>query len=145
MRLLTLPLVAVVLALSACGGDSAAPCGLNDKRFIRTAQLNIEALALWAEEYRMGKLPALQLALQAQEASSQVGDTHPQDRTLRLVRTLVVAMLEEYGVAVRLADRGRPAGLRMLRSHGFAQAAHQALTQAQVDLGRRGCDVSPLL
>jgi hypothetical protein len=124
----------------------AHSCSATDKRFIETASTNMTALALWSDGFRKGEIDADEVAKEAQDAARRVAYVKPHDPSLQRSQTLIDGMFREYGQAVSLAAKERNrAGIHMHRAYGLANFARDVLAQAQPELAKRGCDVTPLL
>ena len=140
---------ALALTTGACTGSQAAAdhsCGALDKRFLQTAGINMTALGIWASGYQDGSIEPAEMVAQARNAAKCVSFTEPHDPSLRRAQVLIDAMFLEYGDAVALVAKGKPeAGKRMFRAYGLATFAREILVEAQPELAKRGCDVTPLL
>ena len=82
---------------------------------------------------------------ETKQATELVQATSPTDPSLAQTRSLMSGMFTEYGRAVRAQARHRDAGPHMYRAYGLANFAHDVLEQAKPALGKRGCDITPLL
>jgi hypothetical protein len=144
-------ILAVFLALTLAAASGArAPvahtCSVTDRQFIAAAQTNMTALGLWAQQYQSGDTPADDLVSEARNAAKIVAGTSPTDTSLAATRGLMVSMFREYAEGVREHARGRSdAAQHVNRAYLLANSAHDVLEAAAAGLGRRGCDVRPLL
>jgi hypothetical protein len=144
-------ILAVFLALTlATASRAKAPvahtCSVTDRQFIDTAQTNMTALGLWAEQYQSGDTPADDLVSEATSAAKIVAGTSPTDTSLAATRALMVSMFREYAQGVRDHAHGRRGVAEHVgRAYALANSAHDVLEAAAGGLGRRGCDVRPLL
>ncbi len=142
-------MVALALTTGACTGSKAEAghsCGALDKRFLQTAGLNMTSLGIWASGYQDGSIEPAEMVAQARNAARRVSYTQPNDPSLRRAQVLIDAMFLEYGDAVAHLATGKPdAGKRMFRAYGLATFAREILVEAQPELAKRGCDVTPLL
>ena len=140
---------ALALTTGACTGSQAAAehsCGALDKRFLQTAGVNMTALGIWASGYQDGSIEPAEMVAQARDAARRVSFAEPHDPSLRRAQVLIDAMFLEYGDAVAQVAKGKPdAGKRMFRAYGLATFAREILVEAQPELAKRGCDVTPLL
>ncbi len=129
------------------GGEAAPPhsCGATDKRFIKTATINMTELGIWGAAYRDGSAEPETVAAEARAAAKRVAYVQPRDPSLVKAQRLMSAMFSEYGAAVELYGEGKSAGERMYRAYGLANFARDVLADAQPALSARGCDLSPLL
>jgi hypothetical protein len=120
-------------------------CGVGDRDFITKAQIDIDGLGLWAQEYQHGDVTAADVYHQSHDAAVRMREAVPQDPALRTTRALLVSMFTEYGKAVRARAKGKDAGPFMVRAYGLANSANEVLEQAAPDLRAMGCDLTPLL
>lgn len=150
LRRLGVTAAALLLAatVGGCAGsrDSLAhSCTATDKRFIRTASVDVAALGMWAQDYSSGQVGAKQVAKLSFDAAKRVGHVEAHDPSLRKAQSYLDGMFMEYGEAVILHGKGKPAGAPMRRAYGLANFAHDVLAEAQPALQREGCEVGPLL
>ncbi|MBW3592723.1 MAG: hypothetical protein KY396_03420 [Actinobacteria bacterium] len=129
------------------GREASRPhsCGATDKRFIRTASINMTELGIWGAAYKDGSAGAEAVAEEARAAAKRVAYVTPLDPSLVKAQRFMTAMFSEYGEAVELYGEGKKAGDRMYRAYGLANFARDVLVDAQPALSARGCDLSPLL
>ena|SRR2546423_10694820 len=120
-------------------------CGVGDRDFVNKAQIDIDGLGLWAQEYQQGDVTEDDVIHQSRDAAERMRQAVPQDPALRTTRALLVSMFTEYGKAVRARKRGRDAGPFMARAYGLANSAHDVLEQSAPELRAMGCDLTPLL
>ena len=123
----------------------AHACGVGDRDFVTKAQLDIDGLGLWAQEFQQGDVTAADVVRQSRDAAERMRRAVPQDPALRTTRAFLVSMFGEYGRAVRARSRGRDAGPFMVRAYGLANSAHEVLEQSAPELRAIGCDLTPLL
>jgi hypothetical protein len=138
----------ITLAVRGLGVETARAhsCSATDKRFIQTASTNMTALSIWSEGYRKGEIDADEVVAEAEDAAKRIGYVNPHDPSLKQSQQYMDGMFREYGMAVSLAAKERErAGLHMHRAYGLANFAREVLVQAQPELAKRGCDVTPLL
>ena len=141
----------VVLGVTAvaAGGTGSAQirhtCSPTDRQFIDVAQLNMASLSSQAEDFLHGASRAQAVIESAGTALQNVNGTHPEDPSLAKTRAILGAMFVEYGKAIRADSKHRDPGRYIYRAYGLANFAHDVLADAQPALGKRGCDVSPLL
>ncbi len=137
------------LVLLAGGKGNAAvvhhTCSVTDRQFIGTAQLNMAALGSLSEDYLHGDAKPADVIDQAKNAVTGLANTNPSDPSLSKTRAIMRAMFIEYGRAIRADAKHRNPGKYIYRAYGLANFAHDVLAEAQPALGKRGCDVSPLL
>lgn len=126
-------------------GSPSHSCGATDKRFIRTASVNMTELGIWAAAYKDGSAAPEAVAEEARAAAKRVAYVTPRDPSLVTAQRFMTAMFSEYGEAVELYGAGKNAGERMYRAYGLANFARDVLVDAQPALSARGCDLSPLL
>ena len=143
-------LASVVIGLSLvtngrANGAHDHTCSATDRQFIETARTNMTALGLWADQYLHGDAKAGDVIGETKQATELVQATSPTDPSLAQTRSLMSGMFTEYGRAVRAQARHRDAGPHMYRAYGLANFAHDVLEQAKPALGKRGCDITPLL
>ena len=131
------------------GGNGRAAvvhtCSATDRQFLGTAQLNMAALGSISEDYLHGNAKADDVLEQTDSAVSGLVNTDPSDPSLSKTRTILRAMFQEYGRAIRADKHHHDPGKYIYRAYGLANFAHDVLSQAQPALAKRGCDVSPLL
>ena len=131
------------------GGNGRAAvvhtCSATDRQFLGTAQLNMAALGSISEDYLHGNAKADDVLEQTDSAVSGLVNTDPSDPSLSKTRTILRAMFQEYGQAIRADKHHHDPGKYIYRAYGLANFAHDVLSQAQPALAKRGCDVSPLL
>src|SRR6266540_762642 len=108
-------------------------CSVTDRQFIGTAQLNMAALGSLSEDYLHGDAKPADVIDQAKNAVTGLANTNPSDPSLSKTR------------AIRADAKHRNPGKYIYRAYGLANFAHDVLAEAQPALGKRGCDVSPLL
>ena len=141
--------LACVLVASGCAtapeASATHTCGPTDKRFIKTASVNMTALGIWAAGYQSGEIPPEKVAEEAKNAARRLAHAEPSDPSLRQAQRYMNAMFEEYGEALELHAKGKRAGKRIHRAYGLANFAREVLVEAEPELGKRGCDVGPLL
>ena len=141
--------LACVVVVSGCAtapeASATHTCGPTGKRFIKTASVNMTALAIWAAGYQSGEIPPEKVAEEAKNAARRLAHGEPSDPSLRQAQRYMNAMFEEYGEAVSLSAKGKGAGKRMHRAYGLANFAREVLVAAEPELAKRGCDVGPLL
>ncbi len=137
----------LTLLIAGCGQSARAAhsCGVRDRVFISTAQLDLSVIGLWAGEYEQGEVEAKDFVQQAKAAAVGVMSTSPSDYSLVKTRKLLDAMFLEYGRAIDAKARHRDAGPHIARAYGLANFAHDVLAEAQPGLSAHGCDVRPLL
>ena len=136
------------LAVAATRSDAAPiahTCSAPDKQFIRTASVNLTTVGLLGREYIEGEAEAEEVVTVAKRAARSVEQAKPTDPSLERTRLLMNGMFVEYGRAIDAQSRNRDAGRHMYRSYGLANFAHDVLRNAQPELGKRGCDIEPLL
>jgi hypothetical protein len=142
-------LVLAAVALVTGGRAGAQPthvrhtCTATDKQFIRAAALSSMTLMMLGQDFG-GSSPKEALA-ETRQADLSVGNTHPNDSSLKLVQTLLHGMLVEYRRAIRAQANGGDSGTHMYRSYSFANYGHQVLVAAAPALDQLGCSVSDLL
>jgi hypothetical protein len=138
-------LAAVVLATNGHARSATVEhtCSAADRQFIAKAELNMTALGIWSEDYRRGEATAAEVVAEAGRAARRVETLQPTDPSLRQVKIYVAGMFTEY--ARGLAAKRKNAARHVYRAYGFANFAHDVLTDAAPALRRRGCDVSSLL
>ena len=120
-------------------------CSALDKKFIRTASLNMSSVGAVGREYLTGTVPAEDVLAEVERASAMLKRAKPTDPALSRARLVMSAMLREYGGAIEAhANEGDP-GRFMFRAYGLANFAHDLLVTAEPHLRKRGCDVSGLL
>lgn len=133
----------------ASGGTATATkhtCGAQDKQFIRAAALSTTALTMLGQDYQSGALGPKEAISETRDAEIGIRITAPRDPSLKLARTLMRGMMDEYERAVRAQWKGQgDAGQHMYRSYAFANYGHGVLVQAQPALGKLGCSVADLL
>jgi hypothetical protein len=137
-----------VLLASGCGGGGerlAHTCSATDRQFIRTASLNMTAVADAGRDYLAGALKARVVIENTKRASLALDRTNPSDPSLRRTRPLMGGMFAEYGRAIRERERNGDAGRHMHRAYGLANFAHDILAEAHPELQKQGCDVRGLL
>ena len=120
-------------------------CSATDRQFIQSAQLNMTALNLWAEEYLQGETKPAEVVRQAEDAAKRVDGMDPTDPSLTKTKRLLNAMLTEYASAVRAQAKHNDPARHMYRAYGLANFAHDVLVQAEPELKARGCNVGALL
>jgi len=120
-------------------------CSVTDRQFIGTAQLNMAALGSLSEDYLHGDAKPADVIDQTKNAVTGLANTNPSDPSLSKTRAIMRAMFIEYGRAIRADAKHRNPGKYIYRAYGLANFAHDVLAEAQPALGKRGCDVSPLL
>jgi hypothetical protein len=120
-------------------------CSVTDRQFISAAQLNMAALGSLSEDYLHGDAKPVDVIDQTENAAVGMRNTNPSDPSLSKTRAILGAMFVEYGRAIRADAKHRNPGKYIYRAYGLANFAHDILTDAQPALGKRGCDVSPLL
>ncbi len=155
MRRIGVTAAALVLAFTVglltrggLGSEAALAhsCAATDKKFIKTATVNMASLAVFATAYKTGDVEPAQLAEEARHAARRVAYVKPRDPSLREAQRLIDAMFNEYGHAVALSAKERArAGQHMHRAYGLANFARDVLVEAQPELAKHGCDVGPLL
>ena len=143
-------LVLMAAALALVSNGRARPnlrhtCSSTDRQFIDTAQTNMTALGLWAEQYEHGEAEAEDVVGQARSAAKIVRGMGPTDSSLRQTQRLLIGMLSEYARAVQIQDHHGNAGPHMYRAYGLANYAHTVLARSRAPLSKLGCDVAPLL
>ena len=145
-------LLASVLALTyattsraKAGGPVRHTCSVTDRAFIETAETNMTAVELWGQQYVDGEAAPGEVGAESGRAAKIVGATAPTDPSLAQTRKLLVAMFTEYRDAMEQHAKHRKAGDHIFHAYGLANFAHDVLARAEPALGRRGCDVSPLL
>jgi hypothetical protein len=145
-------LLAAVLALTyttssraKSGGPVSHTCSVTDRAFIDGAKTNIDAVDLWGQQYLDGDAGPREVADEAARAAKIVGATSPTDPSLAQTRSLLVAMFTAYHQAMEQRAKHRDAGDHIFHAYGLANYAHDVLLKAEPALGKRGCDVSPLL
>jgi len=120
-------------------------CSALDKKFIRTASLNMSSVGAVGREYLGGTLAAEDVLAEVERATAALKRIQPTDPALSRARLVMSAMLREYGGAIDAhANEGDP-GSYMFRAYGLANFAHDLLVGAEPHLRKRGCDVSGLL
>lgn len=138
-----------VLVLFVGGKSRAAvvhhTCSVTDRQFIGAAQLNMAALGSLSEDYLHGDAKPRDVIDQTANAVTGLANTNPSDPSLSKTRAIMRAMFIEYGRAIRADAKHRNPGKYIYRAYGLANFAHDVLAEAQPALGKRGCDVSPLL
>jgi hypothetical protein len=131
------------------GGNSRAAvahtCSATDRQFMSVAQLNMAALGSLSQDYLHGDAKPAEVIDQTQTAILGLVNTDPSDPSLSKTRAIMRAMFVEYGRAIRAHARHKDPGKYIYRAYGLANFAHDVLSDAQPDLQKRGCDVSPLL
>ena len=120
-------------------------CSAADKQFITTVSTNLTQLSYWSDALVSHDVEPSVVAQQAKSEAVQVGQTRPQDRTLRATQGLLGSMFVEYSKAVSATAQGRSGDKHMMTSWRLAHAVHDLLLGAKGGLGAQGCDVSPLL
>jgi transposase-like protein len=120
-------------------------CSAADKQFITTVSTNLTQLSYWSDALVSHDVELSVVAQQAKSEAVQVGQTRPQDRTLRATQGLLGSMFVEYSKAVSATAQGRSGDKHMMTSWRLAHAVHDLLLGAKGGLGAQGCDVSPLL
>jgi hypothetical protein len=120
-------------------------CSVTDRQFIGAAQLNMAALGSLSEDYLHGDAKPADVIDQTENAVTGLANTNPSDPSLSKTRAIMRAMFIEYGRAIRADAKHRNPGKYIYRAYGLANFAHDVLAEAQPALGKRGCDVSPLL
>ena len=141
---------AFTVALSLATASRARPslantCSVTDRQFIETARTNMTAIGLWGQQFLSGESGAGEVVAQAKQAARIVAGTSPTDPSLSRTRRLMVGMFTEYAKGIHLQATHKDGGKHVYRSYGLANYAHDALTQAEPALLKRGCDVAPLL
>ena len=139
---------AVVLLTSGGHGRGATvehTCSATDKQFIANTQLSMTALGVWGDDYRNGEATEAELIAEARRATVRVETLNPSDPALRKAKTLMAGMLAEYARAMLAKSKQKDASSHMYRAYGLANFAHDVLADAELELRRRGCDVSSLL
>jgi hypothetical protein len=145
---IVLVLVFGALAIRAANRPSdpvAHSCTAIDQSFIQTASIDVTGLAVLADEFKTGAVRPQAVAREAFDSAERVRHVRPKDPSLREAQTYLGGMFSEYGAAVELLVEGKDASSRMLRAYGLANFARTVLSEAQLPLLRRGCDVAPLL
>ena len=131
------------------GGNSNAAvshtCSATDRQFLGAAQLNMAAIGSLSQDYVQGDAKAEDVILQADSAVTSLLNTNPSDPSLSKTRTILRAMFQNYGRAIRADKHHHDPGKYIYRAYGLANFAHDVLSQARPALAKRGCDVSPLL
>lgn len=144
-----LAIFAAVVLFTGGARAKAAPiehtCSATDIQFIRKSELNMTALGTWTQEYRDGAATEAEIVDEARKAARRIDALGPRDPSLRKTKQLLAGMLVEYGRAMAAKAKNRDAAPHMYRAYGLANFAHDVLTDAAPELGRRGCDVSGLL
>ena len=141
-------LVFGALAIRAANRPSdpvAHSCTAIDQSFIQTASIDVTGLAVLADEFKTGAVRPQAVAREAFDSAERVRHVRPKDPSLREAQTYLGGMFSEYGAAVELLVEGKDASSRMHRAYGLANFARTVLSEAQLPLLRRGCDVAPLL
>src|ERR687884_640263 len=146
---LALALVVMGSLVLFLGGNGRAAvthtCSATDRQFMSVAQLNMAALGSLSEDYLHGDAKPADVIDETQTAILGLRNTNPSDPSLSKTRAILRAMFLEYGRAIRADAHHKNAGKYIYRAYGLANFAHDILAQAQPALGKRGCDVSPLL
>jgi hypothetical protein len=140
--------VGLCLLASGCGQGSASAahtCSATDRDFLSTAQLNMTALNVWAEDYLHGAVKPIVVVRQARNAAKIVSNTTPSDPSLEQTKVLMNAMFNEYATAILVKSKHRNPGRHIYRAYGLANFAHDVLAEAEPALSERGCDIAPLL
>jgi hypothetical protein len=137
----------LVLLVGGNNGKAAVAhtCSATDRQFLGAAQLNMAALGTLSEDYLSGDAGADEVILQTDSAITTLENMNPSDPSLSKTRQILRAMFLEYGRAIRADKKHRDPGKYIYRAYGLANFAHDVLAQAKPALGKRGCDVSPLL
>jgi hypothetical protein len=149
----TLVCASIVFGLALLAGSGRAAsrpssqhtCSAADKQFLQTVSSNMTQLGYWSDELMSGDAtPALVIG-QAKSESAQVQATRPTDPSLKVSRSLLGGMFNEYVAAVHARVKGGDAGKHMGRAYQYANYIHDALVSAQPAMTAKGCDLSPLL
>jgi hypothetical protein len=120
-------------------------CSATDRQFISVAQLNMAALGSLSEDYLRGDAKASDVMEQTSSSLVVLANTNPSDPSLSKTRAIMRAMFVEYGKAIKADEKKKDPGKFIYRAYGFANFAHDVLSQARPALLKRGCDVGPLL
>ena len=120
-------------------------CSATDRQFISVAQLNMAALGSLSEDYLHGDAKASDVMEQTSSSLVVLANTNPSDPSLSKTRAIMRAMFLEYGKAIKANEKKKDPGKFIYRAYGFANFAHDVLSQARPALLQRGCDVGPLL
>ena len=107
--------------------------------------MNMTTVGLVGQEYLEGDADAAEVVTVAKRAARSVVRSKPTDPSLDRTRLLMNGMFVEYGRALDAQSKNGDAGVHMYRSYGLANFANEILRKAQPELGKRGCDVAPLL
>jgi hypothetical protein len=134
-----------VRAADRPSGPVAHSCTATDQSFIQTASIDVTGLAVLADEFKSGAVRPQAVAREAFDSAERVRHVRPKDPSLRAAQTYLGGMFSEYGAAVELLVEGKDASSRMHRAYGLANFARTVLSEAQLALLKRGCDVAPLL
>ena len=139
-----------MLLVTFAGGRADAhaaghSCSATDRDFLSTAQLNLTAVNMLAQQYLGGEAKAADVIRETRDAAAVINGTKPSDRSLEKTRRLLNAMFNEYARAIHAKSRKRDAGRHIYRAYGLANFAHDVLVQAGPSLKAQGCDVTPLL
>jgi hypothetical protein len=139
-----------MLLVTFAGGRADArvaghSCSATDRDFLSTAQLNLTAVNMLAQQYLAGEAKAADVIRETRDAAAVINGTKPTDRALEKTRRLLNAMFNEYARAIHAKSRERDAGRHIYRAYGLANFAREILADAQPVLATHGCDVAPLL
>jgi hypothetical protein len=152
LRLAVLALVlvtasAVLLTVSHSSAQARVEhsCGLTDREFLQIAQIQIEAVGVYGDDYLRGEAKAKELISVSREAARAVRATVPYDTSLQTARNYLPIMFLHYADAVRMREEGKNAAPDMYLAYQVGARVKQVLTDAEPALNAAGCDVSPLL
>src|SRR3954447_2235189 len=120
-------------------------CGLTDRQFLTTYDLQLQAVGMYGTDYLNGDAKAHDAIAAAKEAALAVRSSAPFDPTLQTVKHLAPPMFLEFGRAVKLRAAGKDASPAMYRAYSLSSRVRDVLTDAQPTLTALGCSVDDVL
>jgi hypothetical protein len=120
-------------------------CGLTDRQFLTTYDLQLQAVGMYGNDYLHGDAKAQDAISAAKEAAVAVRSSAPFDPTLQTVKHLAPPMFLEFGRAVKLRATGKDASPAMYRAYSLSARVRDVLAEAQPKLTALGCDVNDVL
>jgi hypothetical protein len=138
---------AVLLAVSHSSAQATVEhsCGLTDREFLQIAEIQVEAVGVYGDDYLHGDAKAKELISVSREAARAVRATVPYDTSLQTARNYLPIMFLHYADAVQMRESGKNAAPDMYLAYQVGARVKQVLAQAEPALTAAGCDVSDLL